>query len=275
MKELRLLGVHGVGNFQPGLDPSAAAERLAKWWVSALHKGYAFERADLVVDIAYYAHRLVSTLPQGNDDPDRMDPLIQHDILSWAKLLGVPDETAQGKLTIPAREAINWVARRFGLDHRIIRIFVAAFFKELHTYFRVPEQRDAAITDVGHAIERTHPHVIIAHSLGSVVAYEALWARPHPDIKLLLTLGSPLAMPDIVYPRLQTEGENKARPPGVTRWINISDPGDIIAIPRGGIARNFEEVTADLIDAIHAFDFHRVTNYLSCGTTIGVLTAHV
>jgi hypothetical protein len=267
MTPLRVLGVHGVGNLQPGLEPPAAAARLATWWTRALLKTRAFEPDRLDVTVAYYAHRLAKTVPQGQDD---IDPSAEPEVLSWARLLGLPDEVPQGQLTHPARAAVDWVARRFGLDTRIARTFVAVFFREVGAYFTAPQARSAAQADVADAIARTHPQVIMAHSLGSVVAYETLWTNEHPPVDLLLTLGSPLAMPDLVYDRLQVQ---RARPPGVRRWVNVSDPGDVVAVPRGGIARGFTAVDADLTDAIHAFDFHRVAHYLSCGATQGALAA--
>ncbi|MFD8967973.1 hypothetical protein ACFV0C_23770 [Streptomyces sp. NPDC059568] len=46
------------------------------------------------------------------------------------------------------------------------------------------------------------PLVIVAHSLGSVIAYEALCAHPDwPDLTLV-TLGSPLAVRGVVFDRL-------------------------------------------------------------------------
>jgi len=53
------------------------------------------------------------------------------------------------------------------------------------------------------------------------------------------------------------------RPPGVRRWINIADPGDFIAIPRG-LATYFNGVSADLTTPIATFDMHQVKNYLAC-----------
>src|SRR5262249_15249766 len=73
---------------------------------------------------------------------------------------------------------------------------------EVDSYFTQPGIRTACITEVATAIQHTRPRIVIAHSLGSAVTYDALWTRPHPDSDLLLTVGSPLAMPDIVYPRL-------------------------------------------------------------------------
>jgi len=168
------------------------------------------------------------------------------------------------------------MADKYGLEHRPATNLAAVFFREVHTYFNDGDRRDAAITEVADTIERCSPKIVIAHSLGSVVAYETLWARRnHSPVDLLHMLGSPLAMPDIIYHRLNVHEGTRGRPPGVIRWINISDPGDFIAIPPGGISLNFRYVAADLTDAIGAFSFHQVTKYLRCGATAGVLATCV
>lgn len=46
------------------------------------------------------------------------------------------------------------------------------------------------------------PRIVMAHSLGSAVAYEALHAHPELRPELFLTLGSPLALPRAVFHRL-------------------------------------------------------------------------
>ncbi|ANN16813.1 hypothetical protein SD37_14885 [Amycolatopsis orientalis] len=68
--------------------------------------------------------------------------------------------------------------------------------------------------------------VIIGHSLGSVVAYEAahLHGRPLP---LLLTLGSPLGLRTVVYERPRPQPPSV--PPGVARWVNLADRDDLVA----------------------------------------------
>jgi hypothetical protein len=275
---LRVLGVHGVKNHQPGLEPGAAAARLAGWWRPAIHRGLCLpaEQAGRIdVAVAYYAHRLRREVAQGDEDPGELDPEVQRLIVAWAKICGAPEETPQGRLTAPARAAVEWVADTYGLDHRPARILSAVFFREVQTYFTDAARRAAATADVAEAVGRAAPHVVIAHSLGSAVAYEALWAHPHPPVDLLLTVGSPLAMPDIVVDRLTARDEPRGRPPGVAKWINIADPGDVIAVPRGGISAGFRHVAADLTDAIGAFGFHQVTGYLCCGATAGVLATYL
>ncbi len=68
--------------------------------------------------------------------------------------------------------------------------------------------------------------VVIGHSLGSVIAYEAVQELDRP-LPLLLTMGSPLGFRTIVYDKLRRQ------PPGyptsVQRWVNVADRDDLIA----------------------------------------------
>lgn len=75
----------------------------------------------------------------------------------------------------------------------------------------------AAVTD------RTR--VIVAHSLGSVVAFEALHALDL-SVEALITLGSPLGVPGYVYDRLQGPAEV---PACLTSWTNINHPSEPVA----------------------------------------------
>ena len=189
---------------------------------------------------------------------------------AWSSQSGAFESIQQGRLTVPARVTVEWVARRFGLDNRLTQRFVACLL-EVCRFFADAQTRLVITQGLADTIEETRPQILMAHSLGSVVSYETLWAHPHPEIDLLVTLGSPLAMPDVIYQRLTAHPGRRARPPGVRRWINIADPGDIIAIPSGRMPTSFDNVTADINNAIHVFDFHRVTNYLACPATAGVL----
>jgi hypothetical protein len=268
----RILGVHGVGNFQDGCSPAEASARIAGWWRGALG---ALPAGAIDLQVNYYAHLLAGPSTQGDGDLGHLGDGATAAIVEWACQLGAYQDVAQGRLTQPARTGVGWVARRFGLDHKLVTQFVAAFFPEVITYFTDPQAHHQAVAALATQIGIWRPRVLIAHSLGSVVAYEALWSDPELEVELLLTLGSPLAMPTIVYDRLAEHPGPRRRPPGVRRWINIADRGDIIAIPPGGVNRGFQGLGADLSDSVHAFDFHRVTNYLSCPTTTAALAALV
>ncbi len=74
--------------------------------------------------------------------------------------------------------------------------------------------------------------VLIGHSLGSVVAYEYLCQERPQAVELLITLGSPLGIPRLVFDRLTPPPTNGAGAwPGLAaRWVNIADPRDIVAL---------------------------------------------
>ncbi len=124
----------------------------------------------------------------------------------------------------------------------------------------------------GHGDPAAQARVVIAHSLGSVVTYEAFWAHADLQAELLVTLGSPLGMRNVVFERLAPlpVAGMGARPPGVKRWINIADKDDIAAIPTE-LRPVFKGVERDFQCNIDWLDFHTVRNYLGCG----VLNSHL
>jgi hypothetical protein len=262
---MRIVGVHGVGNHDPARSPAAAAERLATTWAAALD---GVGQMDLV--IAYYAHHLRLEAAQSTEDIDLVDDDVAKLVLAWAAALGVPAELSHGPATVPLRYVADWVARRFGLDTRLVRSFVAVFFREVAAYLAETDgaARVAARDEVAGVIERHRPDIVVAHSLGTVVTYEALAANPHLKVDLLVTLGSPLGMPGVVFERLLPTRDGRL--PGVRRWVNIADAGDLVAIPRR-LGDRFA-TDADHEEAIGLFDFHRVRKYLAAELTRKVLT---
>jgi hypothetical protein len=103
--------------------------------------------------------------------------------------------------------------------------FVKRSLAQVTRYFTNEEIRSAALGSVFKLIG-PETKVLIGHSLGSVVAYEAANLIKHP-LPLLLTMGSPLGLATIVYHRLRPQ------PPGfplnVGRWVNVADRDDFIA----------------------------------------------
>ncbi|GAB7046583.1 hypothetical protein [Catenuloplanes indicus] len=73
------------------------------------------------------------------------------------------------------------------------------------------------------------PQVLVAHSLGSVVAWETLH-ESGVEVPLFMTLGSPLGMRSVVWPSLRPQPPST--PPGVARWLNFWDRDDIIVARR-------------------------------------------
>ncbi|MBT1093526.1 hypothetical protein [Streptomyces sp. Tu102] len=108
--------------------------------------------------------------------------------------------------------------------------------KQVRRYLTDPGLRDAARERVLDAIGED-TRVVVAHSLGSVVAYEALCARPGHGVRALVTIGSPLGIPHLILHRLEPKpvglgGAVRGVWPGGEQlaWTNIADEGDVVAL---------------------------------------------
>lgn len=276
-----IVGVHGIGNYSYFRDagtPEAAAEAVSLAWSGHLTTGLGRATA---ARVAYYAHHLHRGTPQGADEVVQLDDQAKAMLVRWVEQLQPTPQIAQGRLTFRARQALSWlVSHCDDTARRAATLFV----REVSTYLSAPDAprrvaaRDAVASAVSAAIATGDgPVTVIAHSLGSVVAYEALWAHPELRVDLLITLGSPLGMPGVIFERLQPAPRDGlgGRPPGVRRWVNLADIGDMVAIPRR-LADRFTGIDHDSDGAkpsvrISWWDFHRVQSYL----TSSALAAHL
>jgi len=86
------------------------------------------------------------------------------------------------------------------------------------------------------AVDSGRPVLLLAHSMGSVIAYDALWqmtqeSEREVSVHLLLTMGSPLGQKVIQRNLLGYAASGKARYPGnILDWINIAAIGELTAI---------------------------------------------
>ncbi len=124
--------------------------------------------------------------------------------------------------------------------------------------------------------------VVVAQSLGSVVACEALCANPMWTVTDFVTLGSPLGIPRVVFDRLCPEpvrpetasviGVAAGRWPGsVRRWVNISDSADFVALQPALRVLFGERVVDVRID--NGVKAHAVQRYLSAAETGAAIMA--
>ncbi|WP_055589360.1 hypothetical protein [Peterkaempfera griseoplana] len=277
-----VLAVHGIGNLQAGCTPQDAAGLLARQWQPRLAAGWT--AAGLArqpvprLAAAYYAHRLAEPQAQGPGDDDRPESLTPDQARVAAALLtaaGVPvPAQAQGPVTMPLRQSLDWLAARRGVAARTLGRVVVAFAREVYVYLSHPGRRQRARECVAEALREHRPRVVLAHSLGSVVTYETLHAHPELAPELLVTLGSPLGLPGAVFEALDPEplAGRGARPPRVARWVNLADPGDLIALPsrlgdRFPVDRHAEAYLGRL-------DFHTLGGYLGSGMTAAAMAAY-
>ncbi len=105
--------------------------------------------------------------------------------------------------------------------------------------------------------------VVIAHSLGTVIAYVLLRKmKPHPSFPLFLTLGSPLGI-EVVRRRI---GPPLLNPPPALKWINGADPEDFVALHARLDKKSFGPGAAitNIADIDNGYeDAHSLEGYLS------------
>lgn len=144
------------------------------------------------------------------------------------KRLGV-DEIASRRMSTKVLPLPSWARKP------ISRVFLTAFLGDVAAYFfghkdgqplryiaqeRLRKQLLAA---------KGRPITLVAHSLGSVIAFEVLSQLKPSDgvqVETLITLGSPLGL-DEIQDFLQPEGLRV--PPIVKHWLNFADPLDPVA----------------------------------------------
>lgn len=137
------------------------------------------------------------------------------------------------------------------------------------------------------ATKGRHPVLLIAHSMGSVIAYDSLWelshsSRDHVEVDTLLTMGSPLGQR---YMQKRIKGANKSGfdryPNNIRRWKNLAAVGDLTALDPYLVNDFGEMLELGLVNAIDdevLFTHFRLNGELNVHAEYGYLvnekTAH-
>lgn len=124
------------------------------------------------------------------------------------------------------------------------------------------------------ANEGRHPLLLIAHSMGSVIAYDTLWDMSHnghddASVDLLVTMGSPLGQR---YMQKRVKGHDAAGrqryPANIQHWKNLAAVGDLTAIePR--LKNAFGDMLK--LGLVESFEDKAIYNYFRLD---GVLNVH-
>jgi len=238
-----IIGIHGLNN-----KPSPFI--LKKWWKLALFEGLRENwrpGIDFNFELLYWADLVY---------PEPLDPVIKDQ--QHPRFLPHPF-----KKVPPAVHINNEAFRRFTLDgiekmseklfqsklfhHNLSDMsdkFIHHRFRDLYSYFHnekgfheaeVKGVRKAIMDRFYHLLHRYRDKkiMIIAHSMGTIIAYDAL-SRMDCDkiIDILLTAGSPLGQPNIMGKLAGEDSSYSAirTPECVQRWVNLSDFHDVIAM---------------------------------------------
>ena len=108
------------------------------------------------------------------------------------------------------------------------------------------------------------PVLLIAHSMGSIIAYDSLWELSHEhgnpaDVDLLLTMGSPLGQ-RFMQNRIRGHDKNgrERYPHNIRHWTNLTAVGDLTAIDPW-LGKDFAEMIE--LGVVGSIDDRRVSNY--------------
>lgn len=239
---MRLLFVHGIA--QGGKD----VPTLRKVWTETLQEG--FDQAgcrwprDLQVDLPYYGN-LLDHFVDHEDRPASAGAMAKgggaaadfeafaRQALDDLQQARVPEVEVRAEMDPAAGQAkgvqnLGWVrAVARAIDRRLTPLSEFTIDRALREVF-VYARRAYAARDINAlvAAELTNePTVVVAHSLGTVVAYHVLRAARGRDVRGLVTVGSPLGLKALAGTLGVLE-----HPVPKAGWYNAFDPRDIVAL---------------------------------------------
>lgn len=232
----RVVVVHGIG--QRYLGPRSMQVTVA----AAVADGVGFAVGPVLapddVAVAFYGDWFRSSRAKGQAPADAVTSLFEEELLleMWrgaaaAEPDRVPSPGSGDKARVPrtAQRALAALSHsRFlaGLADR----FLMGVLGEVRAYLTDPDLRAFARGRVLAAIDQD-TRVVIGHSLGSVVAYEAMCQATRGPLRLV-TLGSPIGIPNLVFERLDPApvAGRGVWPTAVSTWTNICDRYDVVAL---------------------------------------------
>jgi pimeloyl-ACP methyl ester carboxylesterase len=203
-------------------------------------------------------HALEQVAPQGA--AQGLGAVLRRTVNAATTLLGAPAFGPVGR----------WVAGRFLVaDLAQVGRYLARGDLDLHRGTLDQRIRARVVERLGDG-----PVVVVAHSLGSVVAYETLHAHPVPA-PLLVTIGSPLALRSVVLPRILPRPPRT--PDCVGRWCNFWDRDDVV-VARPQLDADFPPNAAGAAPVTDRIDsdgiwVHTATKYLAKAAVAGPVAA--
>ncbi len=260
---------------------------LKKSWVEALKKGLDDARLPLALDdvkihFPYYGDTLIGRMNGGNDVPavvvkgisTASSPEQDFSMKVYREMLkengvcnkDIEAELAQGDASriVTEKGPLNWAWVLAGLrvldrSNGAAAWAVSTFTHDVYVYLTDDDIRQEINDGLRKAIP-DEPTVVIAHSLGTIIAYTLLKSEEAKSWKVptLITLGSPLALAAVAERVRPLD-----RPACVGDWFNGRDNRDTVALfPLAPARFPVEPITAK--NDIHntSDNHHGIESYL-------------
>jgi hypothetical protein len=155
-------------------------------------------------------------------------------------------------------------------------LFNVSFSPRLGDTYQVQDViRERMLAGLREGASKEGPHVVVSHSMGTVIAYDCLMRVPTcPEVDALMTIGSPLGL-DEVQDKLIPAGTGGNRfptengfPPKVKgTWVNVYDRLDPVTGLDGNIANDFEKEGKQVINVVQEANWgkwrHNIVKYLA------------
>lgn len=250
----QLILIHGRA--QENKDAAALKQEWIAAWKKGLAKtGRTIPISDADIHFPYYGDTLIQmvggkseaeaakVIIKGAGQPDAAEQEIMREMITEIALRkGIAEVDIRATLAedpLANAEAIEkgplnwrWVQAILSTLDKIEPLsarLVALVTADVAKYLANPAIHQAVNQGVLNAFTAHQDAVVVAHSLGTVVAYNVLMSRPHPfapvAAPLFVTLGSPLAV-NAIKSRLRPH----TFPKPVGQWYNAMDPDDVVAL---------------------------------------------
>lgn len=146
-----------------------------------------------------------------------------------------------------------------------VKVLWLPMFRRAREYKSSKNKRTLILRRVLTELPAQSELVIIGHSLGSVVAADLVYHLPRScTLRLLITTGSPMAIPDLRKHLRRVERSFPLETVGA--WLNVAGAADPVAGGRG-LARLFPEVLDRVVDTgTDPKASHDVRRYMDEGT---------
>lgn len=248
-----VVGLHGILQEQKG------RHQLEPVWQQGLADGVdaAAGRSAAIpsLEVCFYGRLFLpasalgvrQTPGKGEDLDDALNAPVEdddqaflEDVVSQVEASSESSELPPGKGAPPVPEVLQPLARRLSRRFKgSLTLQFLSVLRQVKIYLDDDAMADQIRATFLTHVHETRPRVVIAHSLGSVVAVDALSLNPDTSVRTLITVGSPLGM-RAVQERLRrptaAAGNPVAFPGNVSRWVNVFDPADPVAVA-GGLSR--------------------------------------
>lgn len=223
-----IIGIHGLAN-----KPEESI--LKDWWKLSILEGLARNQSrtsqKLSFESVYWAD-VRNAEPIRNDDND--EPYTEADGVGPLKTYkdGWWDDVV-AKAGDYLAKPLDAAKRYFGFDELADKV-LRRKLEDLAAYYDHTQIRDELRQRLKDAIlMNTDKRImVIAHSMGSIIAYDVLRALGRESRSLAIdhfvTIGSPLGLPHVKY-KIYQENDLVRTPSVVNRWTNFADRRDPVA----------------------------------------------